>query len=290
MLCHALGGPPYSFTVHGPEEFDKATAIALEEKIKRAAFVVAISSFGKSQLYRWCDRNQWSKIHEIHCGVDDLFLKQPHIPVPDQPRLVCIGRLCEQKGHLLLVEAAGRLGAEGLTFRLVLVGDGPLRTQIQAMIAQLGLQDHIEITGWASNSEVQQHILASRAMVLPSFAEGLPVVVMEALALSRPVISTYVAGIPELVEPDTCGWLVPPGSVEALTAAMRAALQLPVEKLEQMGRAGAERVAQRHDAALEASKLAVLFSSDIEKLQNQAINAPQSASIPTSTPLRVTDA
>jgi glycosyltransferase involved in cell wall biosynthesis len=158
------------------------------------------------------------------------------------------------------------------------------------MIAQLGLQDHIEITGWASNSEVQQHILASRAMVLPSFAEGLPVVVMEALALSRPVISTYVAGIPELVEPDTCGWLVPPGSVEALTAAMRAALQLPVEKLEQMGRAGAERVAQRHDAALEASKLAVLFSSDIEKLQNQAINAPQSASIPTSTPLRVTDA
>ena len=290
MLCHALGGPPYSFTVHGPEEFDKATEIALEEKIKRAAFLVAISSFGKSQLYRWCDRNQWSKIHEIHCGVDELFLKQPYIPVPDQPRLVCIGRLCEQKGHLLLVEAAGRLAAEGLKFRLVLVGDGPLRTQIQAMIAQLGLQDHIEITGWASNSEVQQHILASRAMVLPSFAEGLPVVVMEALALSRPVISTYVAGIPELVEPDTCGWLVPPGSVEALTAAMRAALQLPVEKLEQMGRAGAERVAQRHDAALEASKLAVLFSSDIEKLQNQAINAPQSASIPTSTPLRVTDA
>jgi glycosyltransferase involved in cell wall biosynthesis len=290
MLCHALGGPPYSFTVHGPEEFDKATEIALEEKIKRAAFLVAISSFGKSQLYRWCDRNQWSKIHEIHCGVDELFLKQPYIPVPDQPRLVCIGRLCEQKGHLLLVEAAGRLAAEGLKFRLVLVGDGPLRTQIQAMIAQLGLQDHIEITGWASNSEVQQHILASRAMVLPSFAEGLPVVVMEALALSRPVISTYVAGIPELVEPDTCGWLVPPGSVEALTAAMRAALQLPVEKLEQMGRVGAERVAQRHDAALEASKLAVLFSSDIEKFQNPAINAPLSASIPTSTALRVTDA
>jgi glycosyltransferase involved in cell wall biosynthesis len=152
MLCRVLGGPPYSFTVHGPEEFDKAKAIALEEKINRSTFVVAVSSFGKSQLYRWCDRNQWSKIHEIHCGVDELFLKQPYIPVPDQPRLVCIGRLCEQKGHLLLVEAACRLAAEGLKFRLVLVGDGPLRTQIQAMIAQLGLQDHIEITGWASNS------------------------------------------------------------------------------------------------------------------------------------------
>jgi glycosyltransferase involved in cell wall biosynthesis len=274
MLCRALGGPPYSFTVHGPEEFDKAEAIALTEKIKRAAFVVAISSFGKSQLYRWCDHEQWSKIQVIHCGVDDMFLTQAPIPVPDQPRLVCVGRLCEQKGHLLLLEAAGQLVAEGLSFMLVLVGDGPLRTEIETMITRLGLQDHVEITGWASNSEVHQHILASRAMVLPSFAEGLPVVVMEALALSRPVISTYVAGIPELVEPEICGWLVPPGSVEALTNAMRTALQLPVEKLEQMGRVGAFRVAQQHDAAIEASILAALFRSNIEKSQNQAIDAP----------------
>jgi colanic acid/amylovoran biosynthesis glycosyltransferase len=274
MLCRALGGPPYSFTVHGPEEFDKAEAIALTEKIKRAAFVVAISSFGKSQLYRWCEHEQWSKIQVVHCGVDELFLTQAPIPVPDQPRLVCVGRLCEQKGHLLLLEAAGQLVAEGLSFMLVLVGDGPLRTEIETMITRLGLQDHVEITGWASNSEVHQHILASRAMVLPSFAEGLPVVVMEALALSRPVISTYVAGIPELVEPELCGWLVPPGSVETLTNAMRTALQLPVEKLEQMGRVGAFRVAQQHDAAIEASILAALFRSNIEKSQNQAIDVP----------------
>jgi glycosyltransferase involved in cell wall biosynthesis len=272
MLCRELGGPPYSFTVHGPEEFDKAKAIALEEKIKRSAFVVAVSSFGKSQLYRWCEYDQWSKIQVVHCGVDELFLKQEYIPVPDEPRLVCIGRLSEQKGHLLLIEAAGRLAAKGLVFKLILVGDGELRTQIEAMIAQLGLQNHVEITGWASNPEVQQQLLASRAMVLPSFAEGLPVVIMEALALSRPVISTYVAGIPELVEPGTCGWLVPPGSLEALTEAMRAALQAPVEKLEQMGRVGAERVAQQHNAAIEGCKLATLFQSTIEKSQNQGSN------------------
>lgn len=270
MLCHVLGGPPYSFTVHGPEEFDKVQTISLTEKINRAAFVVAVSSFGKSQLYRWCEREHWAKIHVVHCGVDKLFLKQPHVPIPDQPRLVSVGRLCEQKGQLLLIEAASRLAAEGLLFKLVLVGDGPLRPQIETLIAQNGLQEHIEITGWASNSEVQQQILASRAMVLPSFAEGLPVVIMEALALERPVISTYVAGIPELVEPGTCGWLVPPGSVEALTAAMRTALLLPVEKLEQMGRLGAERVALEHDAEQEASKLAALFPSNIEKSQNQA--------------------
>ena len=267
MLCCALGGPPYSFTVHGPEEFDKAQAIALTEKINRSAFVVAISSFGKSQLYRWCEHEQWSKIQVVHCGVDKLFLNQPHVPIPDQPRLVCVGRLSEQKGHLLLVEAANRLAVEGLLFKLVFVGDGPLRPQIETLIAQYGLQDHIEITGWASNNDVQQQILASRVLVLPSFAEGLPVVIMESLALSRPVISTYVAGIPELVEPGTCGWLVPPGSVEALTVAMYTALQLPIEKLEQMGRVGAERVAKQHDAAVEASKLAALFASNIEKTQ-----------------------
>ena len=274
MLCRAIGGPPYSFTVHGPEEFDKVKAIALVEKVERAAFVVTVSCFGKSQLYRWCEQGQWSKIHVVHCGVDDGFLAQPSIAVEAEPRLVCVGRLCEAKGHLVLLEAVGQLATEGLQFKLVLVGDGPLRAEIEALSARLGLQNYVEVLGWASNSEVRQHILASRAMVLPSFAEGLPVVLMEALALGRPVISTYVAGIPELVEPGVCGWLVPPGSIEALTAAIRVALQLPVEKLEQMGKAGAERVAQRHDAAIEASFLAALFRSSIEKSQNQAVGVP----------------
>ena len=263
MLCHVLGGPTYSFTVHGPEEFDKATILSLEEKIKRSTFVAAVSSFGKSQLFRWCDRTLWSKIHVIHCGVDAAFLAHPHVPIPAAPRLVCIGRLSEQKGHLLLLEAANLLAVAGLDFKLVFVGDGPLRSDIEKQIAQYGLQKHIEITGWASTDQVREQLLASRAMVLPSFAEGLPVVIMESLALNRPVISTYVAGIPELVEPGVCGWLVPPGSAEVLAVAMRAALEAPLEKLEEMGKAGAERVAQQHNVALEAKKLVALFESAI---------------------------
>lgn len=259
MLCQVLGGPNYSFTVHGPEEFDKVLAIALPEKIKRAAFVVAVSSYGKSQLYRWCEFEQWSKIRVVHCGVDNLFLETERLPVPTAPRLVCVGRLCEQKGQLLLLEAAARLAAEGLDFKLVFVGDGPLRGNIEAAIARLGLTNKLEITGWASSVQVQQQILASQTLVLPSFAEGLPVVLMEALALGRPVISTYVAGIPELVESEVCGWLVPPGSVEALVEAIRTALRLPATKLEQMGRVGARRVAKEHNAVWEARKLAALF-------------------------------
>ncbi|NEP13297.1 MAG: glycosyltransferase family 4 protein [Symploca sp. SIO2C1] len=278
MLCQVLGGPPYSFTVHGPEEFDKTQLIALPEKIKRAAFVVAVSSFGKSQLYRWCEHEHWSKIHVVHCGVDEMFLTKTPTPVPNEPQLVCVGRLSEQKGHLLLIEAVRRLAGEGLQFKLVLAGDGELRSQIENLITQLKLQNHIQITGWVSNTEVQKQILASKALVLPSFAEGLPVVIMEALALGRPVISTYIAGIPELVEPGTCGWLVPSGSVEALTTVMRTVLQLPVETLEQMGKVGVERVTQQHDAAIEAGKLAALFQSDTEPLLGQTkVTAPLAA-------------
>ncbi|GAB4372007.1 MAG: glycosyltransferase [Elainellaceae cyanobacterium] len=263
MFCQVLGGPPYSFTVHGPEEFDKVGAIALPEKIQHAAFVVAISAFGRSQLYRWCGVEQWSKIHLVRCGVDQSFLNQPFVAISDEPRLVCVGRLCEDKGQLLLVHAVQQLVSEGLQFKLILVGDGPLRSELETLIAAHDLNDCVEITGWASSTEVRQQLLQSRAMVLPSFAEGLPVVIMEALALGRPVISTTIAGIPELVQPGVCGWLVPPSSVEELTAAIRNALQLPTSELEQLGKAGMEKVAQNHNVITEAQKLAKLLQSVI---------------------------
>lgn len=271
LLCNALGGPSYSFTVHGPEEFDKVKAISLPEKVARAAFVVAVSNFGRSQLYRWCPLTDWSKIHVVHCGVDSGFLLSTPTPVSIEPRLVCVGRLCAEKGQLLLLEAASHLVQQHLPFKLMLVGDGPLRRELEASIDRLKLQDHVEITGWADNTQVRQAILASRALVLPSFAEGLPVVIMEALALRRPVISTYVAGIPELVESEVCGWLVPPGSIEELVSAMQKALQTPVEKLEQMGNIGAERVAKGHNVVTESGKLAALFRFHVEQLSKEPL-------------------
>lgn len=259
LLCRHLGGPPYSFTVHGPEEFDRVKGIELTEKINHAAFVVAISSFGRSQLYRWCDYTQWSKIHIVRCGVDDKFLQQGDAPIPDTPTLVCVGRLCEQKGQLLLLEATQRLIQEGTPLKLILVGDGDLRPEVESRIADYGIADNVTITGWSSGAEVQNYLNESRALVLPSFAEGLPVVIMEALALGRPVISTYVAGIPELVTSGICGWLVTAGSVEDLVVAMREALTKPVEALQEMGHVGAQRVQSRHNAQSEANVLAELF-------------------------------
>lgn len=260
MLAQAMGGPSYSFTVHGPEEFDKPQAIGLTEKIRRAAFVVAISSFGRSQLYRWVDHFQWSKIHVVHCGLEEAFYQVPPAPLPDKPRLVCVGRLCEQKGQLLLLEAARRLALDGVEFELVLAGDGEMRAEIEHRISEYGLDNRVRITGWISSAQVRDEILRARGMVLPSFAEGLPVVIMEALALRRPVISTFVAGIPELVLPGENGWLVPAGDVEALAAAMRELLRASVGQLSAMGEVGRTRALERHDIATEAATLAALFA------------------------------
>ena len=260
LLTHILGDLTYSFTVHGPEEFDKVQAIALPEKIKQASFVIAISEFGRSQLYRWCSHEHWSKIHVIHCGVDQSFLNTPFHPIPDEPRFVCVGRLCEQKGQLLLVQAVHRLVQKNFNLTIVLVGDGELRTEIESLIKQYQLEKQIEITGWASGETVQKQILAAKAMILPSFAEGLPVVIMESLALSRPVLSTYIAGIPELVEPNVCGWLVPAGSVDALVTAIQKILETSSEQLEQMGQVGASLVQEHYNTTIEGEKLAKLFN------------------------------
>ena len=271
MLCHELGGPTYSFTVHGPEEIDRAVVLSLEEKIKRATFVAPISSYCKSQLYRWCDRAYWSKIHVVHCGLDEHFFNRQPTPVPDNNQLVCVGRLNEQKGQLVLLEAASQLAQEGLEFKLILVGDGEFRPQVEKTISELNLQNQVEITGWVTNSQVNQYILDSRAMVLASFAEGLPVVMMEALALGRPVIGTYIAGIPELIKHESCGWLVSPGSVEDLAYTMRTVLELPVHELDQMSQVGRERITQQHNIAVEAKKLIALFKQSEMKTSSQTV-------------------
>jgi len=260
MLIEALGGPGYSFHVHGPEEFDKPAAISLPEKVRRSRFVCAISSFGRSQLYRQVKYAHWPKVQIVRCGVEPSFLEGDGRAFPEAPRLVSVGRLSEQKGQILLVEALGRVAERGRDFHLTLVGDGEMREDVEAAIREHGIEDRVTITGWASGDEVREHILSARAMVLPSFAEGLPVVIMEALGLERPVLSTYVAGIPELVAPGRNGWLIPAGSVDALADAVVDVLDTPTDTLIGYGRAGRADVLERHDVRVTAAALHELLS------------------------------
>jgi colanic acid/amylovoran biosynthesis glycosyltransferase len=259
MYCRMLGGPRYSFTVHGPEEFDKPESLALKDKIEHSQAVVAISSFGRSQIYRWIRPGQWPKVAVVHCGLEDAFHHNPPALAAKPGQLVCVGRLCEQKGQVLLVEAARMVADRGLDFHIVLAGDGEMRPQVEATIARLNLQSRFTITGWINGDQVRQHILTSQALVLPSFAEGLPVVLMEAMALRRPVLTTYVAGIPELVQHGHSGWLFPAGDILALADALHACLSADRATLGAMGDAAHAQATQRHNIDVEAGKLRQLF-------------------------------
>jgi glycosyltransferase involved in cell wall biosynthesis len=259
MLVHELGGPKYSFTVHGPEEFDKPQFLGLGEKIRRSDFVVAISSFGRSQLFRWVEHAYWDKVQVVHCGLERAFYESPAKELPEEPRLVCVGRLCEQKGQLLLIEAMKKLADRRVDFDLVLAGDGEMRAEIELLIEKYNLKSKVRITGWISSDQVRDEILSARALVLPSFAEGLPVVIMEAMSLCRPALTTYIAGIPELVQHGKNGFLFEAGSIDALSEAIETLLLLPNSALKQMGEAARLQVLARHDIDIEASKLAKLF-------------------------------
>ncbi len=270
MLAHLLGGPGFSFTVHGPEEFDKPQFLGLATKIEAARFVVAISSFGRSQLWRWLPADAWHKVQVVHCGLDaDSFISAESAAPSPSMRLVCVGRLCEQKGQLLLLEAASLVAVDHPTFELVLAGDGEMRTALEQAIAARGLQSKVRITGWIDSSTVRTEILAARGLVLPSFAEGLPVVLMEAMAMARPVISTQIAGIPELVRPGQDGWLVAAGDVQALAQAMRECLASSPERLVAMGRSALAQVTERHHIDQQAALLRSLFTDHADPLMRR---------------------
>jgi len=260
MLTHAMGGPSYSFTVHGPEEFDAPGALSLGDKMANAAFTVAISSFGRSQLYRWVDHAHWPRLKVVHCGIDPAKFPTPDPVTEGAPRLVAIGRFSEQKGQLVLVEAMAQIVAQHPDAQLSLVGDGEMRPEIEATIKSHGLEGNITLTGWLSEEEVRAELARAQALVMPSFAEGLPMVIMEALAAGRPVIATYIAGIPELVQPGITGWLVPAGDAKAVAQAVDDLAKCDAETLTRMGNAGRARALDRHDVEKEAAKLAGHFA------------------------------
>jgi colanic acid/amylovoran biosynthesis glycosyltransferase len=262
MLCKLAGGPSYSFTVHGPEEFDSPLALKLSVKAKHSKFVRAISSYGRAQLQRWLDISDWPKVCVIRCGLEPSWLELPIQHLPSSNRIVCVGRLCEQKGQLTLIQALSRLKGKGISFELVLAGDGEMRPQIEGAIKAHGLGNCVHITGWVSTEQVIAQMNAAKLLVLPSFAEGLPVVLMEAMALGRPVISTYVAGIPELVEPGVNGWLCPAGDSNSLAQCLEPALACEPSQLTALGINGRAKVFSQHNLPTEMRNLVSAINRD----------------------------
>ncbi len=254
MLSHIMGGATYSFTAHGPDEFLEPFRSSYDLKVREAAFVAAISNFCRVQLARIAGMECWDKIRIVPCALDLREFQKTSTDTEGNQQLLCIGRLCAQKAQTLFPDAVEPLSDEFPNLKIVLIGDGETRQEVERKIAAKGLQRHFELLGWCSNEEVRAHLADARAMLLPSFAEGLPVSIMEAFALGKPVISTYIAGIPELVD-SSCGWIIPAGDVAALTSALRDCLTTDETALTAMGNVGRARIEARHDIRRSAKLL-----------------------------------
>jgi glycosyltransferase involved in cell wall biosynthesis len=267
MLSQELGGPTYSFTVHGPDELLTPVENSTYEKVARAKFVSCISHFARSQVMLFSEQAQWHKLKIVHCGVvPSSYGKLPRGPYGKH--IVFIGRLAAVKGLPILLEAVSDFLDAHPELKLTIVGDGPDRRTLEAQATALGLTNAVEFLGYQSQSAVSEILERADMLALPSFAEGVPVVLMEAMASRLPVVTTLIAGIPELVEDGVSGFLVPPGDKNALQASLKKLLSQPA-LCKEMGRAGRAKV-EANFSVLEAAKL----------LSESLLSAPDRSNLP----------
>jgi glycosyltransferase involved in cell wall biosynthesis len=256
----AGGRQTWSMTVHGPAEFYDVINQAVGVKVSQADFAVAISDFGRSQLMGMVDEEHWDKLHVVHCGVDPDSYPAREPAGEDGPlQLVSVGRLSPVKGQALLLEAVGELRAKDIDVRLTIVGDGPKRDALPAVAKRLGVADVVEFTGPIGQDEIARYYADADLYVHASFAEGVPVVVMEAMAHRLPVVATGVMGVRELVKDGENGLVVRPGRVDEVVAAIERLAAAPEER-RRMGEAGRRTVEEEFDVTKSAAQLRDLFA------------------------------
>jgi glycosyltransferase involved in cell wall biosynthesis len=221
---HQLTRIPYSFTTHAHDLFVERTM--LKQKIRKASFVVTISDYNKEFLKTLYGEDASGKTFVIHCGIDPAMFKPVPITTSDCFKIICVAALRDFKGHTYLLDACAELKSRGVNYVCILVGDGPVRRSLESKVASLGLKQQVRFAGWKPQNEVAELMAGSDVMVLPSITtprgkqDGIPVALMEAMALQRPVIATGISGIPELVVQNDTGLIVPERDSFALAEAM----------------------------------------------------------------------
>jgi glycosyltransferase involved in cell wall biosynthesis len=237
----------WSYTIHGFHDFVNEREIGLRAKTDRASFAVCVSDFTASQLMRVSDPSQWSKIHTIRCGIDiDQFAHRGAVELASPPTILTVGRLSAEKGHGVLLDAAVILHRQGIDVRIVFVGSGPIERELGEQARVAGISDLVTFAGELPPIEVNRRLRSADVFCLPSFAEGLPISIMEAMAVGVPVVATYVGGIPELVADGVTGYCVPAGRADLLAGAIRRALDDPGERAKIIAAARAA-VEERHE-------------------------------------------
>ena len=264
MLTAKAWKMPWSLTIHGPEELLNVDAYHLREKVESAKFVFCISDFCRSQLCRLVSAEQWSKFSVSRLGVDPEMLQpMPQTHHTSLPTLVCTGRLVPEKGHHVLLQALVLLRERGIGVAATLIGGGPERESLERFVSQSGLQG-VTFTGALSHGQTLDRVAQSDVFALASFAEGVPVALMEAMSLGVPCVSTTIAGIPELMESGVDGLLVPPANAEALADALSALLN-DVTYRKSVGARGRQRVIRQYNLPMNHERLLAAFAQEVSR-------------------------
>jgi colanic acid/amylovoran biosynthesis glycosyltransferase len=249
----------FSATIHGPGEFNDVLGFYIAQKIARALFVCTISSYGRSQLMKASEPRYWDKLEVSPLGVDCALFSPPAARRHQSPfEILCVATLSPPKGLPLLIKAVDRLVREGRSIHLRLVGDGPNRRDLESEIANLGLTGHTTLEGNCNQERVQAFYREADLFALASFAEGVPVVLMEAMAMELPCVATWITGVPELIRHGIDGWLVAPGDVDQLADAIAKLMDDP-ELRQRLGRSARIRVQEKYDLVRNTEHLAAIY-------------------------------
>jgi glycosyltransferase involved in cell wall biosynthesis len=249
--------------MHGSTEFFDVKAHRLAEKVRDARLVVCISHFTRSQLMGLSDPAEWDKLHMVHCGVDPAVFSPARARThgdPDTLEILTVGRLVPVKGQEVLLAAVSRLVAAGTRVALTFVGDGPSRGRLERAARELGID--VRFVGAVGQDEIREHYAQADVFALPSFAEGVPVVLMEAMAMEVPVVTSRITGIPELVEDGVTGLLTAPGDEDGLATALARLAADPAER-RRLGAAGREKVEREFDIEDVAVQLRRIFAEGL---------------------------
>jgi len=261
MLTAQAWRIPWSLTLHGPDEFFDQEAFYLRRKIESAEFVVCISDFCRSQVLRIVPGLAEDRLEVVRLGVDCVALEPPQRRVSDSAtvHLVCTGRMVSAKGHRILLESVASLAAEGIAVSCALIGDGPERPALETLCGSLAIAGQVRFLGAMAHQATLAEVARADVFVLASFAEGLPVALMEAMALGVPCVSTAIAAIPELIQDGRNGLLVPPANPVALAAALRR-LATDSQLRAELGRNARHTAEERYNLAENLNVLAEVWS------------------------------
>jgi glycosyltransferase involved in cell wall biosynthesis len=264
MFVKKIFGYSFSITIHGPDEFYNAPGQYLSQKVEEADFICCISNFARSQLMKLSDYKHWHKLEVSRLGVDpEIFIPGKFEESPDTFEIICVGRLCSAKGQHILVDAVTELLRKGHNVRLRIVGDGPDRISLENHVKSQTYSDKILFEGAVNQDRIRDLYSQAHIFSIASFAEGIPVVLMEAMSMEIPCVTTRITGIPELIRDGIDGLLVSPSSIDELSTALELLIRDP-DLRRTLGENGRKRVMANYNLSSNVDHLAGIFKHHLE--------------------------